>query len=70
MQADRYFGGYRAFDVSSPRSQFIIGCMATKGYVFDFTPADCDSHYPLPTQPTCYAADNWLDWIIDKFRSD
>ena len=66
MQADRFFGGYPTFDVSSPRSRFIIGCMATRGYDFDFRPANCDSHHPLPTQPTCYAADNWLEWILDK----
>lgn len=67
-QADRFYG-YPTFNASSPRSRFIIGCMATKGYNFDIAPADCDSRHPLPIQPTCYTADNWIDRILDELRA-
>jgi hypothetical protein len=69
VQADSFFGDLRAFDVESPRSQFIIGCMASKGYAFDIAPAACDSHRPLAAQSSCYSADDWLYWIITKFRA-
>jgi hypothetical protein len=70
VQADHFFGEYGAFDFRSPRSQFIIGCMITKGYDFDITPDDCDSHHPLPSQTTCYSASGWLDWLNNKFNAD
>ena len=68
MRADLFYG-YPTYDVNSPRSRFIIGCMATKGYNFDISPADCDSRHPLPIQPNCYTADGWLGWVRDKLRA-
>jgi hypothetical protein len=67
-EADRFYQDYQAFDVENPRSQYIIGCMAAKGYTFNITPADCDSRRALPTQPTCYTYNSWPAWIIDFFR--
>lgn len=70
QEADRFYKGYRAVDVASPRSQYIIGCMAAKNYVFDFSPASCDSKYPLPTQPTCYARESWFAWVVGYFSAN
>jgi len=67
--ADRFYQGYRAADVDNPRSQYIIGCMAAKGYDFTIAPADCDSRHPLPTQPACYTPSSWLAWMSNQFRS-
>lgn len=69
IEADRFYEGYRAVDVESPRSEFIIGCMANKGYNFTIMSADCNSQRPLATQPTCYASNSWLSWIIDRFSA-
>ena len=68
-EADRFYEGYRAVDVDNPRSEFIIGCMANKGYIFNIMPSDCSSERPLVTQPTCYASNSWLSWIIDHFSA-
>ena len=68
-EADRFYKGYRTADVDGPRSQYIIGCMAAKGYDFNIAPEDCDSRHPLPTQPTCYAPTSWLTWLSDKFHA-
>ena len=68
VEADRFYQGYNTIDVNNPRSQFIIACMAAKGYDFDISPADCDGRHPLTTQPTCYVRNNWLAWIFDKIR--
>ena len=38
IEADRFYKGYRTADVDSPRSQYIIGCMAAKGYDFNIAP--------------------------------
>ena len=67
-EADRFYQGYNAADVNNPRGRYIIECMGTKGYVFNIAPDKCDSRHPLATQPTCYGSNNWLAWIIDKFR--
>jgi hypothetical protein len=67
-EANRFYQTYKAVDPDDPSSQYIISCMAAKGYDFSISPADCDSRHPLPTQPACYAANSWLDWIIDQFR--
>jgi len=67
-EANRFFQTYKAVDPDDPSSQYIIACMATKGYDFTISPADCDSRHPLPTQPECYAPNSWLNWIIDQFR--
>ena len=67
-EAERFYHTYEAVDPNEPSSQYIIACMAAKGYDFTILPADCDSRYPLPTQPACYAPNSWLDWIIDQIR--
>jgi hypothetical protein len=69
LEADRFFQGYTTADVDNPRSQYIIACMAAKGYDFDISPADCDSRHPLPTQPTCYTPSSWLGWIISQLET-
>lgn len=66
MQADRFYQGYNDVDVASPRSRYIIACMAAKGYDFDFTPAGCDSRHPLTVQPACYAPSNWLLRLFER----
>jgi len=66
-EADRFYQGYQSFEVNNPRSKYIIGCMADKGYTFNFTPANCDSRLPLPIQPTCYASKNWLFRFIELY---
>jgi hypothetical protein len=68
LEADRFYQGFNTVDVNNPRSQYIIACMAAKGYDFDISSADCDSRHPLTTQPTCYVSSNWLAWIIDKIH--
>ena len=68
-EADHFYTWNGAVDVDNPRSHYIIGCMAAKGYDFTVAPADCSSQYPLPTQPACYTPSSWLGWIIDQFRS-
>ena len=68
IEADRFYQGYRAVEVDDPRSQYIIACMAAKGYDFTISPTACSSQRPLPTQSTCYAPSNWLAWIIDLIR--
>jgi hypothetical protein len=67
--AERFYHLYDAIDPADPSSQYIIGCMATKGYAFTTSSTGCDTRYPLPTQATCYAPSGWLDWLIDHFRS-
>ncbi len=67
-EADRFFQAYNAVDPDDPRSQYIIACMAAKGYDFTVMPEDCDSRYPFPTQPACYEPHSWLNWIMDKFH--
>jgi hypothetical protein len=68
-EADRFYQGYQSADVDNPRSRYIIACMASKGYDFDVSPADCDSRRPLPTQPACYKPNSWPAWITDQFRT-
>jgi hypothetical protein len=68
LEAERFYHMYKAVDPDDPSSQYIKGCMAAKGYHFTITPADCDSRYPLATQPTCYEGNNWRDWIADRLR--
>jgi hypothetical protein len=55
--ADRFFPAYEKASVDSPRSQFIIGCMASKNYHFNFLLAGCDTKLPIITQPSCYSHD-------------
>lgn len=68
-EAERFYQTYRAVNPDDPSSQYIIGCMAAKGYDFTILPADCNSQHPLPTQSACYAPNSWFDWIVEKFRS-
>jgi hypothetical protein len=67
-EASRFFPVYKAVDPSEPSSQYIIECMATKGYEFTVTPADCNSQHPLPTQAACYTPDNWFAGVYDQAR--
>ena len=67
-EADRFYQTYHAVDPDDPSSQYIIACMAAKGYDFTITPADCDSRHALPTQPACYTPNNWFGWIVDRIR--
>ena len=68
-EAERFYHMYNAVNPDDPSSQYIMGCMASKGYHFTILPADCDSRYPLATQSTCYEPNNWLGWIVDRLRS-
>ena len=67
-EADRFYQGYVALNVDDPRSRYIIGCMAAKGYDLDVVPADCDSKYPLVTQSACYTPENRIARFVDQFR--
>ena len=65
---DRFYQGYNGVDVNNPRSQYIIECMAAKGYDFEISPADCDGKRALATQPACYAPQSWMAWIADRLH--
>jgi len=67
-QARRFFQLYKAVDPNDPSSQYLIECMAAKGYAFTVTPADCNSKQPLPTQAACYVPENWLAGLYDQAR--
>jgi len=67
-EVDRFYQTYRAGDVDDPRSQYIIACMAAKGYDFTILPRDCDGQRPLPTQSACYTPNSWPAWTIDQLR--
>src|SRR5216683_1775302 len=68
-EADRFYEGYNGIDVNNPRSQYIIECMAAKGYDFEISPAACDGRRSLATQPACYAPQGWMAWIADRLRA-
>lgn len=61
-EADRFYPGI-ARDVNSPRSQFVIGCMGSKGFAFDFEAAQCDSRHPMSSQAECYRSRGVFDWF-------
>lgn len=67
-EAERFYHMYKIVDPNDPSSQYIMACMAAKGYVFTIAPKDCDSRYPLVAQPACYTPNTWLGWAIDRFR--
>jgi hypothetical protein len=67
-EAEHFYHLYNAIDPKDPSSQFIIACMAAKGYEFAITPEDCNSRYPLPTQAACYVPNDWVGWTIDRVR--
>lgn len=52
-EAERFYHLYNVVDPNDPSSQYIIACMAAKGYDFTIALQDCDSGYPLVTQPAC-----------------
>ena len=66
IEADRFYQGYNDIEVNNPRSQYIIECMAAKGYDFEISPADCDGKRPLVTQPACYSSHGWIARIADR----
>ena len=68
MEADRFYQGHNNIEVNNPRSQYIIDCMAAKGYDFEISPADCDGTRPLAPQSACYAPQSWTAWIADQSR--
>ena len=65
VQADRFYQRYQSASSDDPRSQYIIGCMATKHYRFDISSPSCVSHRPFASQFACYAPVDWFAWIID-----
>ena len=67
-QARRFFHLYKAADPNDPSSQYLIECMAAKGYAFTVAPSDCDSKQVLPTQAACYVPENWLAGLYDALR--
>lgn len=67
-QAERFYHLYKVVDPNDPSSQYIIACMAAKGYDFTVAPEDCDSRYPFVTQPACYTPSTLFGWTIDRFR--
>jgi hypothetical protein len=66
--AERFFSMYKVVDPADPSSQFVIGCMAAKGYDFTVAATDCDGRYPLSTQATCYVPNSWARWALHKIR--
>jgi hypothetical protein len=68
IEADRFYQGFNDIEVNNPRSQYIIECMAAKGYDFEISPADCDGKRPLVTQSACYARHSWMAWVADRLR--
>lgn len=68
LEADRFFLSRRAANTDDPRSQFIIACMASKGYDFTVTPDECSGQRPLATQTACYTPTSWLFWITSRFH--
>lgn len=67
-EASRFYPMYNVADPNDPSSHFIIECMAARGYDFTIAPSDCESRYPLVTQPACYTPNTWLGWAIDRVR--
>jgi hypothetical protein len=64
VEADRFFLSHRAAGTDDPRSQYIIACMASKGYEFTIKPDECDGRQPLASQSACYTT-NWMSWILN-----
>lgn len=69
-EADRFYQGYRDDDAANPRGRYIVECMASKGYEFDVSPADCDSRRALLPQQACYVSTSWIGRLIDRFRTE
>ena len=66
-EADRFYPTPESIDANDPRSQFIIECMAAKGYDFTISATNCDGRHPLPTQAACFESNSWLRRLIDHF---
>ena len=58
-EADRFLQAYQSINPDDPRSEYIIECMAAKGYNFNVLSVDCDSKRPFPVQPACYELTGW-----------
>jgi len=69
-EADRFYQAYRDDDVANPRGRYMVECMASKGYEFDVSPANCDSRRALLTQQACYVPTSWIGRFIDLFPTN
>ena len=67
-EADQFYQTYQAIDADDPRSRYIIGCMAAKGYDLDVSPVECDGQHRLVTQSACYTPESRIARFIDQFR--
>ena len=67
-EAERFYPSYLAADPTAAAGQFVIACMASKGFRFSIEATDCDSRYPMTLQSTCYSSDTWASALRDKFR--
>jgi hypothetical protein len=67
-EAERFYPMYQAINPDDPSSQYIIGCMASKGYDFTVVPSDCNSSRSLPTQAACYQSRGLIARLLDRFR--
>ena len=64
----RFYPSYYAAKPDSPGSQFVIGCMATKGHAFSTVPTDCNGKLPMPVQPACYVSPSWWSRVGERGR--
>ena len=69
LDADRFYRTASASVLESPRTKYVIGCMAAHGYRFDFLLKQCDSSRPLTAQPACYSSLN-SSWFSQLLHSD
>jgi len=67
-EALRFYPSYFADKHDSPGSRYVIACMAIKGHEFTTLPVDCNSRYPMPTQPACYTPNGWFAWMVEQIR--
>lgn len=67
-EVKRFYPVYVASNMNDPGVRYIMACMEFRGYDFSISAADCDSKYPLPTQPACYAPRGYMATAIDQFR--
>src|SRR3974377_903415 len=67
-EADQFYQTYQAIDADDPRSRYIIGCMAAKGYDLDVSPVESDGNHRLVTQSACYTPESRIARFIDQFR--
>jgi hypothetical protein len=68
QEVKRFYPVYVASNLNDPGVRYIMACMESKGYAFAISAADCDSKYPLPTQPACYTPQGPVAAAIDQFR--